>query len=501
MPHWIALLPPAQDAKPRPSCDAAGTSAAAPTGAEPDGLAQAVQALGGVECLPAKQLGWWALQFSPRVALLADGLVLEIEASERLFGGIDALLSRIPCGALERGTSIWAHGPTPLAAIALARARAPLLDHQAGKDLKRLTQALDPLPLCALPAATAHQSTLLRLGCSTLGHLRQLPRGGITRRFGAPLLDQLDQAYGLRPTPLEWLQLPAVFDARMELSHASERLEASLGVLQHLLKLLCAWLDGHMAATSSLHLYWQHERRMYQEGSAWQSLQIRLSRPSSDPHHLRALLQEHLQHLSWSAPICEWRLRVDEMIACATVSASLFGNVMHADGAATADATTDAAALQEQRLAWIDLLDRLAARLGEDCVRQGQLHSDHRIEHSQRWQSPRLRAALRAAGKAIRLEPSRFPQPGWILSPALPLATQHDANSGALRPCYQGPLRLLAGPHRLETGWWDDSQDAQWLTRDHFLASSPHAGLLWIFRVRQASAQPNKIWYLQGIFA
>ena len=32
-------------------------------------------------------LGWWALQFTPRVAGLDDAVLLEVSASERLWGG------------------------------------------------------------------------------------------------------------------------------------------------------------------------------------------------------------------------------------------------------------------------------------------------------------------------------------------------------------------------------------------------------------------------------
>jgi len=37
-------------------------------------------------------LGWWALQFTPRVAWLDEALLLEVEASERLWGGRQSLM-------------------------------------------------------------------------------------------------------------------------------------------------------------------------------------------------------------------------------------------------------------------------------------------------------------------------------------------------------------------------------------------------------------------------
>ena len=60
------------------------------------------------------------------------------------------------------------------------------------------------------------------------------------------------------------------------------------------------------------------------------------------------------------------------------------------------------------------------------------------------------------------------------------------------------PLRLLAGPERIEAGWWDGPAVA----RDYFIAGTPSGVLVWIYRHRlpQASAQAESGWMLQGWF-
>ena len=64
----------------------------------------------------------WALQFTPRVAILeAVAVGLEVEASARLFGGKRALLTRIREEAEQLGITRRARAPTSLAALALAR--------------------------------------------------------------------------------------------------------------------------------------------------------------------------------------------------------------------------------------------------------------------------------------------------------------------------------------------------------------------------------------------
>jgi protein ImuB len=63
----------------------------------------------------------------------------------------------------------------------------------------------------------------------------------------------------------------------------------------------------------------------------------------------------------------------------------------------------------------------------------------------------------------------------------------------AAAPCYEGRLTLLAGPERIEAGWWDGHD----VTRDYFVASNPDEALLWIYRERDAGGR----WFLHGFFA
>lgn len=90
------------------------------------------------------------------------------------------------------------------------------------------------------------------------------------------------------------------------------------------------------------------------------------------------------------------------------------------------------------------------------------------------------------------------PQPCWLLPDPLPLAL--DRTWGQ-HPLYQGQLTLLAGPHRVEAGWWDAGTQHDRVTRDYYLASSPQAGLLWIYKHQQAVDDTRSPWYLHGFFA
>ena len=54
-------------------------------------------------------------------------------------------------------------------------------------------------------------------------------------------------------------------------------------------------------------------------------------------------------------------------------------------------------------------------------------------------------------------------------------------------------MTLLAGPERIESGWWDGNDVA----RDYFVARNPAQSLLWIYRERREGGG----WYLHGFFA
>ena len=84
--------------------------------------------------------------------------------------------------------------------------------------------------------------------------------------------------------------------------------------------------------------------------------------------------------------------------------------------------------------------------------------------------------------------------PPWLL-PRAPARWKCRAS----KPQYHGPLRLLAGPQRLETGWWDDGAQGLAL-RDYFIARSDEAGLVWVYRERPACTRQAAL-VLQGLYA
>jgi protein ImuB len=138
------------------------------------------------------------------------------------------------------------------------------------------------------------------------------------------------------------------------------------------------------------------------------------------------------------------------------------------------------------------VLERIAARLGPERVLRPVVLEDHRVEWMTHWQpapEPRPRRLNRAVD---------IPQPTFLLPEPLRLATRGD------RPLYQGVLQLLAGPHRVEGGWWDRTVEGgtaktRNVARDYWVALSEHAGVLWVFQTRLANDETA--WFLHGSFA
>lgn len=299
---------------------------------------------------------------------------------------------------------------------------------------------------------------LSRLGCRTLGDVRALPRTGLARRFGQPLLTALDQAHGLKPQAHEWLSLPDTFEARLELPGQVDNAPALLVGAQRLLAQMAGWLAAHHAGTTAFTLKWRG-----------QALSIRTAQATGRIEHLSRLLAERLAQITLLAPVDELILQADEMEPFQEASGSLLPQDQHLGEN-----------LQQ-------LLERLSSRLGADKVCTPQCRADHRPEHAQIWQAAESRSS-----RTPTVSWGATPQPTWLLPAPKQLAQQ------GTRPVWQGPLSLLAGPYRMEGGWWDLQHPHA--ARDYFLAFHERAGLLWIFRERLSMKTQTPGWYLHGIF-
>ncbi len=459
---WVALILP-----PRPPAPFEDPATAPPP--HPWGICAEAQA----------GLAVWCLQFTPRVALMEDAVVMEVEASLRLFRGLPALKARLSDEAPDLGAIGLGWAPSATAALVLARCG--VLDLNG-----RLLQAvLDPLPLQALSAAAEHAEALSRAGINTLGQLRALPRGGIGRRFGAALLAMLDQAYGLRPEAHAWVALPEDFHARIELPSREDHAPALLMGARPLLMRLCGWLAARHAGATGVTLHWVHDSMRAKDAGDGGSLTVRTAEPIRELEHFCRLMAEHLAKTRLLAPVGELRLEAVGVQALVEDSGSLLPDAVR---------TGETLYLT---------LERIAARLGPDRVQQPVPADDHRPEWQTRWRTcgdGKTPGAGRRRGKdaAVRVPP--VPEPAFLLDPPLRLAVREH------RPHYQGPLTLLVGPDRVEGGWWDrmpadEARPAhhRQVTRDYWIAVNENAGVMAVYR--EPVEDGGGAWFLHGLYA
>ncbi len=434
------------------------------------------------------ELACWGYQFSAQVTIrqptLLDshgwqstgascsGLVLETGGSEQLFGGRSQLHRRIvrELGELGyRATSGYA--PTARAAWLIGAARAGGARAHDATAAESLHAALACLPLGTLDWDRDTLQTLRALGLATLGDLLALPRDALARRFGADRLEELDRALGTAPDPQPAFTPPAHFDAGIELPADMTQAGQLIFPAHRLLRSLEGFLRGLNAGATALAFTAHHSPRAAPTPTR---ITLALAAPERDAGRLAQLLAERLARARLPAPAIRLTLAVEQLAPFQALNASLLPP--------SHDRIQDA-------LGWLQLAETLHARLGSERVFQLQSVDDHRPEHAYRITPVAVdRNAARATGPL----PAAPQRPLRILPAPQPLP-QHDA-----RPSYGGPLALLAGPERIEAGWWDCGDPHRpGVHRDYFVARNRRGQTLWVYR---ELAQPCG-WYLHGFFS
>jgi len=372
-------------------------------------------------------LAAWACQFTSRVSLEPpQAVLLEVEGSLRLFGSAGQLI-----GLLRSG----------LAGIGFEARLATGPTPRAALWLARCDgETLEALPIGAIAPAPETLALLHRIGVGTLGELMRLPRAGLAPRFGQGVLDELDRALGKVPEARSFFTLPERFSAQLELPAPVAQAENLLFAAQRLLRLLEGFLAARQAGVRDFTLSLLHR-----DAQATR-IAIGFAAPRRDAEHGLRLLRERLAGLALVGPAEGLRLQAGEPAPLAGATRGLFRDVR--------SETED----------WQRLLERLQARFGGSLVHGLAPRADHRPER-----------AWRAAGEGGAAV-SANPRPLWLLA--------------SPRPLEEGGFTLLAGPERIESGWWDGEDAA----RDYFIARTQGGSLSWIYRTPEG-------WFLHGLFA
>lgn len=420
----------------------------------------------------------WCEQFTSVVSLTPPaGLLLEIGASLALFGNLEALVERFRAGLKRIGyRHCTAVAPTPLAASLLARAGFS----EAIRSPQSLAGGLARIPLACTDLPEKIREELRAMGVKHFGDCYRLPRDGLSRRVGPVVIDTIDRALGRCPDPRQPHRAAVEFERRLGFPAEVREVEVVLHGASRLLEELCGFLRARALGVRALAVHLAHR------GQSDTRIAITLIAPQRDPQHLLHLLRERLERLQIVQPIEYLGLRAVDFASLAPTSRDLY---------ATSSSPSED---------WNTLVERLRARLSNDVVQGLALVADHRPERAWKAITPAERRASNSGPNSIRnatqdrnsmsLGPGQ--RPAWLLDAPRPLEARKAQGGGIY---FRNPddrsfsLFSLAGPERIESGWWDGGD----IARDYYLACASDGERYWVFRERRG----ERGWFLHGIFA
>ena len=369
-----------------------------------------------------------------------NALLLEIGGSQRLFGHTREITQCLERELLQLGYRVRiGTAATPEAARLAARKGLHI------PPGARIGQHIARLPLDALSLEPTQKAALHKMGFRRIGEVLRLPRKALSRRLGTGVVDYLDRLTGARPDPRKGWRPPEHFCSSMDLAAETSSSQALLFPLRRLVTELCATLRARDRGAQQLAFELRHEQ-------GCEALQLGLQQPGRSEERIMLLLRERLHSLQLTAPVRQVSLQVPRLLPFEILHESLFAD----------ESGTDSEGIRS-------VLERLQARLGQRAVRGLAGVQDHRPEHS--WSTRELDEPATCHSMPHR--------PVWLFSQP--------------QRCRIEEYRLLAGPERIETGWWD-GHDCR---RDYFVVQDDTGRVLWAFH----EYKPQPGWYLQGLFA
>jgi protein ImuB len=403
----------------------------------------------------------WASQFTPNLTLKQDeGLLLEVASTLRLHGGLGALLNKLKMGTDQLGYHVACGvAPTPIAAWLFAKAREQGLRLRACTDVNELETRTTQLPLTLFDWPPEILRKLSALGITRIADCLALPADGFSKRFGPALWLDLQRLMGHLPDPRAYFVLPETYRARTEFGFEVNDAMALLFPLQRLLSEMEGFLRGRGAGIVECRLMLEHS------GKQSSTITIRVAKPERNTERLIRLAREHLSQAQLPATVLALSLQADRLLPLIESSASWLPDP------------------RQQTDGWYQLLDKLAARLGSDSVYRLQAVDEHRPE--QAWKSVGVSDKWKTIAHNHYAQSIR-PRPLFLLPLPRKLLLNDDT------PLCHGKIDLLAGPERIETGWWD----GQPVMRDYYVGRNPHGETLWLYRDLRAAGS----WHLHGYF-
>lgn len=402
-----------------------------------------------------ERLADWCIRWSPTVATDgADGIIMDTTGVDHLYGGEEALLSRM-LGAFRRMqvAARLAIADSPASAWAWAR-------FGGGGVLPGRPASIEPLsalPVPALRIAPQTVEALNGLGLKTVGLVANLPRAPLRKRMGQELLDRLDKLFARELEPISPRQPQAEWRSRLNLLEPIGTREDIDLVVEKLLEGLCGLLEKEHLGARQLALY------AYRVDGDIQEIRIGTSHPSRSIKHLMRLFRDPLDGIMPGLGL--------ESFTLEALSADIF----------TAE-QENLEATHQSGSDFSQLIDRLQGRLGTRAVYRYEPVSKHTPEAAAVRVSPLARSNNEM--------PDTDPRPHRLFAPE-PIEVESTWDAFTWRRLRRR-IATIVGHERLHGEWRGGGMDIS--TRDYIQVEDEVGRRYWLFRDKNG-------WFIHGVFA
>ncbi len=430
----------------------------------------------GDEAALHRLAGWCLRHISPLAAPCADGVFIDVTGCTHFFStgaddGEAALLAHLTGRLTQAGfTARAAIAGTPGAAHALARfGTTAIAPHGHQADM------FAPLPAAALRLPDDILQTLRRLGFETIGQIMAAPRAPLAKRFGATVLNRLDQLLGRAAEPIEPILIPEIPRARLGFPEPIATPEDLARAINLLCESLCEKCLQRGLGVRQLDLVFSRV------DGATPTLRIGTAAANREPAHLARLLIEKRETIDPG-------FGIEHMMLTASLTDTLGARQTLSDLRLDTSAGDLAG-----------LVDTIANRLGAQKIfRLAAVESDV-PERSARKIPPLSRAQNCTWPERLPRPPRLFTPPQNII--VLALLPDHAPKHFVWR---RRPYRVVCadGPERIFGEWWKNEAE-RWAVRDYFSVEDIAGQRFWLFRRGdgEQSITGDLNWFLHGIFA
>lgn len=460
----------------------------------------------------------WHSNASPIVSVLTDkapygDLVLDITGVTHLFGGEPKMLETLTHRLQALGYTVTGGiASTVGAAWAVAHFLPGTIVAEGGE-----AAVLAGLPVAALRLEEAQIAGLNQLGLKRVGQLWSRDRAGLQARFGASLVERLDQASGFIQERL----VPLIPVAER---YAERRFADPIGLIDDVL--MCAHdlavqlgirLEQDGLGAQSFHLF------LYRVDHKVMTLSVNAARATRDADHIARLFSNRAERLAGEY---DPGFGID-MIRLAGSSVS------ELDAAQIGAFETDDGAADLDRL-----YDRMTSRLGPLAVVRTKFVNSHIPERAAKFEP----VVARTPDDPAALPDASVPRPLRLLPLPEPITVIAEVPDGP--PAHMVWRRVgykfvkASGPERIEAEWQrtatkldfmlpppqaeDDEKkvavtaakpqmpdpragieafDPDRVLRDYYVAEDDGGRRFWLFRQGAYGSNRRPDWFLHGFFA